>query len=206
MAEKIKKISISEFENALEANKENKCVIEWNGIEVTCKKRLSLTEMMSFINGVVESCFFDDGSYHPEIKQFAILSSFVEFYTNIRMPEDIDRRYDLLIRANVKDTLCAKLREEAGAEYFTQYHDILDSIDALLEYRANESINKLVAEIQGITDKYTEIIDSINDIFKDVSPEDIEKLINATVDNQIDEEKLMQAYMNSTKTGEDIGN
>ena len=125
MAIKVKKVSINALEKCVqEMNVENITEHEWNGITFSLKHRLGLMEMMTFVDGVVKSCFAGDGAqYTPEVLDFAIRCSLLEIYANFTLPAKVEHRYDIVYGCG---DLFAIILENIDR---VQYDDILRSID-----------------------------------------------------------------------------
>lgn len=182
------RISVNAFEEAAALKHDETTDIEWNGLTITVRKRLSLREAMLFAIDVTNACFDDeDGSYNPEYRELIQYKNVIERYTNLTLPQNIERQYELLIGTDiVLKVLCA-------VDY-DQYGEILNDIDAKIEYRKEIEAYGARRRIDEAYNKIVEIADQLGKMFSDVTPEDISKVIGAVADGKIDEHKIVDAY------------
>lgn len=191
MANEMKKISIGSFERiAKENSKSDFFALDWHGEQIIVKHKLGLNDMIIFVNGVVDNCFTEDGSYIPEVKSFSIRSGVMEMYGNFRLPNKLAARYDLLF-------------SDAGLEAYDlilknidhiQFGELLDAIDDKIDYRANTDISSANRQINELVRGLTEMEKQLADTFSGLSKEDLNGLISS-LSKGIDEEKLMKAYL-----------
>lgn len=186
MAEKTKKISINAFEGVVKDTYQPVAEIDWHGCELRIKRTLGLSEAMSFVDLCAGVCFGDDG-YKPEKLAFAIKTSVVSMYTNISLPENVEKQYDLIYQSDIIPTIMSRINRE-------QYDEIIFAVNAKVRYLAdsetaafNRRIEELFSNLEGIEQR-------IGGVLSDFSGDDIKAVIKA-VSNGVDEEKLVQAYM-----------
>ena len=75
MAKGEKKVSISAVDNIIGERFLNVVSEQWYDVEVKMRRSLPFTDMLTFVNDVVQSCFQRDGVYTPEVLDFAIKSN-----------------------------------------------------------------------------------------------------------------------------------
>lgn len=196
MANKIKKLSITAFEQAVNEGYEEYAAIEWKGLNITIKHNLTLKDMLSFVDAVVKNCFNEsNATYMPEIKDFATRSSIIEYYTNISLPSDVEKRYDLLYRSSVLDKIVR--------------HINMQQFDAMIEAIEDKTAHIAQANIEAVTKQMNEIYASFENIqkqletsFGSIDKNAIHGVINA-LSNGMDESKIVQAVMAAkNQTGE----
>lgn len=188
---KIKKISINEFENALNENFDNLVQVEWNGLEIIVKKTLDIAEMLAFVNNVSEACFNkEDYSYSPAVEDFAIRSAFVELYTNIRMPVNIQRRYDLIYQSGIVEHIVPYINA-------SQYNAIIEAVRKSIDHMANANIITTNKQIDTLLTEFENLQNQMEGVFSGVGSEDVKALIGALGNSGVDEEKIVQAYLNN---------
>ena len=195
---KPKKISITTLEKAMAADYIPTATFEWRGVEITVNKTLSLEDMMVFVNNVTSLCFKEsDGTYLPEIKDCIIKSCIVELYTNLTLPSNISRKYDLLYRTDIVSAIVQHVNQ-------VQLHDILEAIDCKIDNMAQANIEVTNRQIAELYTTFNSLQERIEGIFSGVTQEDLTNLVSAMSNGAIDEEKLVQAYKESQKvvTGE----
>ena len=192
--EEIKKISVNAFEKAMNDNYVPYSEIEWNGITITVKRNLSFGEMMEFVESVAQLCFATDTDrYIPEVKDFAIKTLVLEKYTNIRMPQNIEKRYEFVSFTNVTQTVLSNVDK-------IQFNEIVNAIDTKLEYMSNANIEAVNRQVTALSDTLQNLESQFADLFSGLDSSSITQLVNAITDNQLDEEKLMKAYFDERKS------
>lgn len=191
MGNEIKKISVNAFERVVkESNEYNTAEVEWYGEKIIVKRRLSLEEMMYFVNGVVDNCFADDESYLPEVKEFSIRCGMLEMYGNFRLPTNVSSRYALVF--SEAGTLAYDLI--AQQIDLIQFEEIQDVIEEKIDYRVNTSIEKANRQINELVNSLMQMEEQMKGIFGDMTADEMNGLIGSLL-NGVDEEKLMKAYM-----------
>ena len=134
MADKIKKISINAFEEAVNSQYNPTEVVEWRGLKIVVKHALSLKENLTFVDSVVKSCFGkEDGAYMPEVKDFAVRSCIIEHYTNITLPSNLDKRYELLYGSDLLEAIMPNINQ-------LQFNALMRAIESKTEYLAKSNI------------------------------------------------------------------
>lgn len=191
--EKMLKIDSKSFADAVGSNYQPTQTLNWNGLELVIKKSLSLSEMLTFVNNVIQMCFEDEtGEYLPEIKDFAIKSCILDMYTNIELEQNVQVRYDLIYSSDIISFIVGNLPN-------TQLGEITHAIDVKLAHLAQaniESINKQMNDLYNAFDNFEK---QIGNAFSSISEEDMNALLSALTDKGIDEEKLVKAYMSQNQ-------
>lgn len=191
MAKKSKKrITINAFEKTLEKGLPETITIEWGGLSVEIKPTLSLGEMYGFVNGVVSACVdAETGAYNAEIKDFAIKIMVLENYANFTLPKSSEKTYELIYRTDAY----FRVRDNIN---LVQFDEICKAIDTKIEYAlksnigaANRQINEIFSSMEGIQNQ-------LSSLLGEVSEDDIKNLLTALTKGDVDEEKLMSAYLN----------
>lgn len=186
---KSKRISVNTLEKIVKENYEPETTIDWHGVELSVKKTLSFDEMMAFVDLCVNACFKpEDNAYMPEKRSFAIKNCLIGMYTNVSLPENLEKRYFLLHCSDLVQTVMQCIDER-------QFEEICDAISAKIEYRVN-------ANIEGVTRQMNElyaIVENLGNQFEGVlsgvSNDDMKALVGAMANGGLDEKKLVQAYM-----------
>ena len=195
---KIKRISVNAFEKVMKETYAPTETFDWNGIEVTVKKNLSLREMLEFVDGVVKSCFSSEtNAYIPEIMEFATKVCILEKYANFTMPSNVESQYALIYCTDAVECVLPHVNTDQLAE-------IKHAISKKVENIANaniEAVNKQMTEIHAAFDG---LQNQLTGMFDGVSTEDIRAMAEALTNGALDEEKLVKAYMSQTedKVGE----
>ena len=193
MSKSVKKISISAIDKVLKNTEYNDTeVIQWNGLDIVVKKRLSLSELAGFAASVAGNCVSKDaGEYRPEFYDFLIANNIIEYYTNISMPEDAEKRYAMIcaIRPLISEILTNIDKE--------QYGNLINAIDLKVAYIANSNIDAALRKVNDAYESLNEFVKSTAEMIEGVDPELLNNFITSVSENGIDEGKLMSAYLSS---------
>lgn len=190
MAKNTKKITTANIEKA--AGKIiNTNTVEWNGLSITIKRNLSLDDMRKFVDNVAQSCFTQqDEAYHPELKEYAVRSMVIMLYTNIEldMPADLDKLYDLLYTTDLWHVIVNNIDAE-------QFNQMLNAVDRRIDYIIATSVSAINRQIAEIQEAIEDVMPKLKAMFNEVSADDVKNLVSAITNTNIDEEKLMKAYL-----------
>lgn len=192
MANKIKKVSINKLEEAVNSQYKATTIVDWNGLNITINRILSLKSMMTFVDSVIKNCFGKkDGEYRPEVKDFAVRNCIIKHYTNISLPSNIEKRYNLLYRSDLLNTVMNNIDQ-------SQFDEMVKAIEEKLSHLAQ-------ANIEAINRQMNELYTSFANLGKQLSGVDAEALngvMNALSNGKIDETKIVREVMNyKDKTG-----
>lgn len=189
MAAKIKKLSINKMENYIEENYTNECEVEWYGEKIVIKKFVGLSDVVEIVTNVANTCFYSsDSSYHPEVKDFATKSFILEKYTNINLPSNMDKRYDVIYKSGIYDFVIEYIDTK-------QLEEIIDAIEEKIIYISDlntEAVHKQINEAYaGIMNIYNQMAN----LFDGISSDDIKNMASSIIGTKLDEGKLVEAYM-----------
>lgn len=195
MANKVKKISINALEKCIERKPET-ISIEWNGLDITIKTRLSFEEMMAFVDGVAESCFAaDTKAFIPVAKDFVIGCLVIEMYSNLTLPQNVNKKYEIVSGCDVVDVILENVDK-------TQFDNIVKSINEKIRYLIETNIAQATVKINELLYSFGDIESKVGELFEKVNPDDVQALISSLSDGKIDEGKLMEAYLENKNKGE----
>lgn len=198
--EKTAKIDLSTFTNIVEGLYSPTENIVWNGLEITINKTLSLTDMMTFVDNVTKMCFTEtDGTYLPEIKDFAIKSCVLEMYANFSLPEGASERYALIYSTNVVDAVLNHVNR-------AQFNEIIESINDKLDNLAQANIEMINRQMDALYTAFDNLQKQLSGMFEGVSSDDVTNLFSAISGGMIDEEKLIKAYIKQSASPSVSGN
>lgn len=194
MAEK--KITQSALKTAIKKNGDGETAsVTYGEMTLSVKRYLSLGEVMLFVDYVVKGCYGSNGEYMPEIRNFLTDCAVLAFYGGLTLPEDIQERYDMVTRGK-KLTL-----EIKNAVDYDQLAEITDAIteriniiNAMNAHQVEQQLNDVVAAFEDVTNKMT-------GLFGGIDVKDVENVIKAVGDGNVDEEKLMKAYLENRHDG-----
>lgn len=196
MSKTEKRISINELEKIATENYIPTKTVEWNGVEIIIKNTLSLHEVIDFVDGVATSCFKQEtGAYMPEVKDFAIKCCIMQLYANFRLPSNVETRYDLVYRTDAVDVIVQYINK-------VQLEEIVDAINDKIDNIAQANIEMVNIQMNELYTSFNNLQEQMNSIFSGIKEDDMAKLLGAMSEGKLDEEKLVQAYMQSKKDGE----
>lgn len=162
----------------------------WQGMTFEIKRVLSFAEMTEFIDSVMSLCFSDSYLYLPEVRDFAINSCIIDYYTNIDIVDDVSIRYNTIY--------CTNLIEQIKKEINTnQLDNILDALDEKIDYRVSTNIDALLSQVDNIVQTLENFAQKAQDSFKDLTPDDIKGFVSSINSGALDEEKIVKAYFDS---------
>lgn len=190
---KIKKISVNAFEKVMNETYNTPTEsFDWNGIEVTVKKTLSLKEMLEFVDGVVKSCFTEDtNTYMPEIRNFATNVCVLEKYANLTMPRSVAKQYELIYQTNIVDEILAYINQK-------QFDEIRVAITKKIDHIAQANIEAVTKQMNELYSSFDNLQTQFAALFDGISGEDIQAMTTALMSNSLDEEKIVKAYINQS--------
>lgn len=196
MATKMKKISISQMDKVMKSLGNTEATFEWNGVTVVVKTLLSFQEMMEFAGRVKANCFVD-GEYLPEVRDFAIRDCIVDMYSNIRLPDNIEHKYEILYRTDI----CQEIVKYVNSD---QYEQLLVAIDDKITAASESNTEGLRIRIEEIAHELDNMVTEAGALFDGIDKSDIETIFEAVKSSgKIDEEKIARAYMDAAKEQRD---
>lgn len=172
MAKKENRISINKLESVKETRM---ATIRMSGTEdvmLTIKYNLPLKEVLEFVELVVSACIDkENGVYIPEAEQFAIDAATLTLYANLTLPENTEKKYELVYNTPVLDQVIERIN-------LSQLNTILEIINKKIQHELNmmyssetSKVNKLVNEIETVSEQLAML-------FKDINTDDITLAFN----------------------------
>ena len=189
MAKTEKKVSVNMFEKIMKEHFTPVVTVRWHEAELTVKRSLSLVEMLKFAQSVAESCFDETRGFVPELADFVVRSNILEMYGNFRLPEELEKRYELLYNTDAVETVTANVNRQ-------QLQELVDAIDRKIRYLCDTRVNELSARFREIAQAMEAMSKSAGEVFEGVTADDLKKLIGAVGENgKIDEERIVKAVL-----------
>lgn len=193
MAKADKKVSIALFDKIAKEQFQNEVTIEWHDAQLRVKYALSLTDMLAFVDDVVGSCFHDKLGYIPEVKDFAIKTNILSRYANFSLPDNLEHRYQLVYMTDAVDAVCAAIDG-------TQLQEIVNSINSKIRFLCDSKATMIQERINDVLNTMEEMRDNTKSIFDGITQDDLKNLMGAITSNGLDEQKLVQAYIEQAKS------
>lgn len=189
---KEKMISINELEKAAKDGYTlpEREVIEWGGLSFEIKTTLTIHEVVAFVTGVVDECYVNDmKTYIPEVKDFLKGCYILGLYARCRLPSDISKKYDLVVRlSGLIDLILEHVDRRQYAAIELAIEERLRNNNAAISAAALNQVSAVTASIENLEGQ-------LADVFKEVTPEQMTSFIDAFANGAIDEEKLARAIV-----------
>ncbi len=192
MAKGEKKVSINAVDGIIGERFLNAVSEEWYGVEVNMRHSITFTEMMEFVDDVVKSCFQRNGVYVPEVMDFAIKSNIISRYTNVSLPDNLEHRYEILYNSDLVDFVCKSIN-------MSQLQEMVTAIKRKLSYMCETNTVAVQNRLNDLISAFEDMQKKTEDIFKDITPEDLNRLVGAIGDAGVSEDKVVEAYLRRTK-------
>lgn len=166
---------------------------EWNGIKFHIKRILSFREMMEFVQAAAQLCFESEtGSFIPEVKGFAIKAFMLEKYTDMDLPAEIDKKYKLIYSTDIVQTVQKHIDG-------TQLQEIMNAVDAKLDYMANAKIDAQNKQMKVFYDSLERMEAQLADLFNGLDRDALSKLMDEMIRKEPEDIKLIKAdFVNKT--------
>lgn len=185
MVTKGKRISINALTDAVNTMGDTETVVCWNGLEINVKRFLSLKEMSALVSKAVSDCINPDtGEYRPEMRDFSVGRCMLICYTNLSLPVNVEKQYELIVRSNLPEIISGYIDK---GQWFSIETAINDKIEIMTDAHI-AAVEKQLAEAAAI-------LNQVNELFSGVQNADLSKIVSAITEGRMDEEKLVKAYM-----------
>ena len=191
MAKKIKKVSVNQIDEVLDSV-DRSVNIDWCGIDVEVHKFISLQDMIQFVYDAVDACFMEDGAYVPEVKWLAYSCAIVEHFTNIRLPENIDKKIALIYGTNI-------VGEVTNVVSQIQLQALTDAIDEKISHMLDLDVQHTRYALNSAVEKFADAQEDMQRVFGSLTKEDVQNFANAFSGGKIDEEKIVKAMTGHTE-------
>lgn len=189
MAKKEARISINALERIAKENFQNTITKEWFGIEVNIRRTLPLEDVLMFTEDIVNACFTSDGTFIPQVMDFAIKDGILTRYANFTMPSDTKKQYELVYATDAVEMVMEEIDQE-------QLESIVDAADRKIDYLCDTNIKEVSAKLEAILKTFEEMGTTVEQMFGGMTPEDMQKMLGAISEaGKLDEEKIVSAYM-----------
>lgn len=196
MAKGEKKVSISAVDNIIGECFLNVVTEQWDDVEGKMRRSIPFTEVLAFVDDVVQSCFQRNGAYVPEVLDFAIKSNIISKYTNVSMPDNLEHRYAILYNSDLVDFVCQHINMQ-------QLQEMVNSINRKLAYMCDTNTVSVQNRLNDLISAFETMQEKTEAMFGDVMPDDMTRLVGAIGDGALTEEKIVEAYMKHKNTPND---
>lgn len=167
-------------------------LVEWNGLNIEVTHTLSIKDAFSLVQDVVDMSFLEDGTYAPEVTDFAMRAGVIDYYTNIDLPEKMEDRYRLVYSLPINEVVIEHINR-------TQFEVICDAAERRIEMLCDTDVLAMRERINTLLDALDELAGNADKLFGSVQTGDIAKLSAALANGTIDEEKIVKALTSKPK-------
>ena len=192
MAKNEKKISITTMDKIIKENFNSTVVAEWHGADVIIKTHIALKDVLELVNNVVDSCFQEDGGFMPEIKDFAFNCNVIDKYTNISLPSNLEHKHEIIYGSDIIAFVYQHIDTAQLAE-------IVSAINTKISHLCNTNAISIQRQMNELISAFENMQAQTADMFSNITPEDISKIMGAVSEKGISEEKIVEAYINQTR-------
>lgn len=190
---KSNKIAADVLTKAAEAQMKEETTYVWNGIEITITPTISMRDTLTFVDGVTKMCFSDENEYMPEVKDFAIRGYIVKMYTNLTLTDDIEKQYAILCGSDIVDFVLQHINNE-------QLKEIVRSANDKIANHAQANIEMINKQVESVINAFESLYANLEKMFNGISQDDISNMVKAIGDGHIDEEKIVNAFLEKSKS------
>lgn len=191
MSEEIKRITVEDFNNAINDVYMPVTETEWNGLTLYVKKNISFEETLDFVKYVTELCFAEDThEYLPEARDLAIKIFLIQHYTNIDLPDSLEERNKFIYETDIVQTVLNFVNPY-------QFNEIIRAIDLKIDYMADANIEAINKKMDELYKSFEELSNSLETVFGGINEDSMVDLVNAIKDGRLDEGKLVEAYFDT---------
>lgn len=192
MAKKEKRISINALEKIAKEQFPESVTEQWFDIEVTIKRSLPLKEMMQFVQEVVDACFTTDGTFVPEIMDFATKSGILTHYANFTLPDNLEKQYWLIYSTGAVDMVCQHIN-------MVQLQEMIGGINRKIDHMCDTDIVATKAKLNDLYEAFVKMGTEVSELFSGVNADELQKMVGALGNTELSEEKIVSAYIEHMK-------
>lgn len=183
------RVSVGTFERYYEATQKSPKHITFgdgdNAFDVAVVPILGMQESIDFTRAFVNTVFQNDGSYYAALQEFALRHATLVFYTNMTMPNDASKEFDLLMGTDVYDRVVELIDSN---HYSIIVKAALEQLDYEYDLRMSDtrtSVDNAVSEMKRLAQNYETFMDSVQKL---VGPElfKLAKRLKASAGNVTD--------------------
>ena len=195
MSKKAKKIPVNQLEKAL-GNIEATTVLKINELEVEVRRFIGLQDMVQFVYDTVDPCFLEDGTYVPEVRWPAFSIALIDHFTNIKLPENNDKRMAILYGTDLVGDIVDVISP-------LQYDVLSDAVDEKIQHLLDLDVKYNRAILNDAVEKFMESQDKLSDAFYVLTAEDVKNMSTAFSGGKIDEQKIVDAIVKQMRSEEE---
>ena len=97
-------ITPEQLMTAMKPNKDVLRIRTSGGLQLTVRAMISAADAAQFIDAVLQPCWNGSGYYY-EMIDFAFRCAVITCYSNVRLPEKVEEKYDVVYGTDLYDTI-----------------------------------------------------------------------------------------------------
>lgn len=184
----MRKAKIKNIDSIKESSSKNLDV----SVEMHVKRFIGFDEFTNAVNNIVNACFNQEtGEVNYEAVDFVERAEIIERYTDYQLPDDVRDAFTTLYETNIYEN--ARKNIDEG-----QIVRLLASAEAKLEAKERKANAAAESAALALISRFDSVSEQMENIFGDVTPEQISGIFNAMIDGKLDEEKIVNAVMART--------
>lgn len=163
--------------------------------EITIRKLISFTEMVAFIDSVVQSCFLGErGEYSPEARHIATYTNLVKRYTDMELPDGTDEIYRVIHETGIVHTILENIDR-------SQYEEIEYAIGEKVRYLNEVHMNEFYNSMQNLCVQVKEMVGVMSELFGGIGEEDLATALKTLSASGVTKEDVVRAVLDLRTDG-----
>ena len=192
MAKKEKRVSVNALEKIAKEHFNNIETEQWFGVDITIRRTLPLYEMMCFVQDAVDMCFTSDGTFIPEVLDFAVRIGLLTRYANFTLPNNLEKQYWLTYATDAVDVVGKHINT-------VQLHEMIQAINRKIEYMCDTDIISIKSKLDDLNSEFAKMGGQFSDMFRGIDASDVRRMIDVIGENGVDQKQIASAYIQYMK-------
>lgn len=183
----MRKTTVIDFEKPISGSEETESV------KISVKHTLSLDDMLGFVDNVYECCVdITEGTYMPEVYDFAVRESLIRFYTDFEIAGDLSDKYDLLYSTELYDNVLDQINQN-------QFAIACDSAEKKIKYAVDTMTGVAALKSMSVLEKLSQ---SLKEGFGGIDVDNLARLAQRL--NGVKDEDLAAELVKEVKSGNSV--
>ena len=167
--------------------------VNWNGVSFEVKPYISMADMLDMVKSVTSLCVDDDGSFLPEVRDFAEKYYILDKYTNLELPEDTSEQYDVIYGTDLVSCVIGWIGTDE------QIAEIHRSIDAKISHIARSNVEFLRGRVNDMLTEFDTFMKVMSSTFDGVDPDAINNLASVLSNKDFSKDIVVEAITQDLK-------
>lgn len=178
----MKRLSVNDFERICKVNSaDNAKEIAFDvgndkSVTVIVKRVLSFKNRIMFVSEVVDNCFDDNGEFIPAVKDIAFKVAILKYFTNLTLPENPSKTYNLIIHSDIYSRIESVIDEN-------EYYELCNEVDGAINHRKENAIATQKVELMKISNTMNAMTEQYSKLFDGVDIQDFMEKVSAFNNN-----------------------